>query len=469
MDLTEVKQIYFIGIGGIGMSATAGLAKGSGYDVLGSDSKDLYDPAKKVLDSEDVVFYKGYSEQNIIDSKADLYIVSAGEDLSNPEVKYLETNNIPIHSFPELLAELSKEKLRIVVAGTHGKSTTTALLGHLLQKLDDSSFMAGGVLKDSGTNFHFGAGHYFVFEGDEYKSLYNDPTPKFHYYKPDILVLTNLEFDHPDLFLSLEQMKEEFKLLIENMPDDGLIFYNADDANLVQLVFGTNIASVGFSLKQESAFFVSSVLYSPKTSFDVTFTKPTGEKTVEKYSINLPGEINVYNALAAITTLRTLGFKAEMLSPLLDSFQGLKRRFEFITEKRGITVIDDYAHHPTAVRETLLAARTKYPESRIWAIFEPHTFSRTKATLAELAMSFESADKVLIAEIYPARENLATATINGTEVVKEIGKYHKDAQLVKNKTEAIDIVLKSAKQNDVIIIMAVGNFNTLAEDLINKL
>ena len=186
IDIKNIETIYFIGIGGIAMSATAGIAKDLGFHVLGSDAKSVYAPARDVLDRYDIEYFVGYDKQNIIDNPADIYVLSAGEDQNNPEVAYITAQDLPYVSFSELLYELSKEKLRIVVAGTHGKSTTAGLMGSMLKEIDDSSFMIGAVLQKEQTNFHKGEGHYFVFEGDEYKATFDDPTPKFHFYKPDI-------------------------------------------------------------------------------------------------------------------------------------------------------------------------------------------------------------------------------------------------------------------------------------------
>ena len=175
-----------------------------------------------------------------------MYIASSGEGLDNPEMAYLQEQDIIPHSFSELLASLAQDKLRVVVAGTHGKSTTTGLLGKTLQEADDSSFMTGAILQHDETNFHVGEGHYFVFEGDEYKALYDDPTPKFHQYKADILLLTNLEFDHPDIFSSLEEMQDEFRHLIAFLPTDGLAVYNADDIALTQLMHESDIGQIEY-------------------------------------------------------------------------------------------------------------------------------------------------------------------------------------------------------------------------------
>lgn len=466
-------RIYFIGIGGIAMSAAACVAKSLGYDVLGSDSSAVYPPSETVLKDNHILYFSGYSEGQIAQAKPDLCVVSAGETENNPELAFALKNNLPRVGLAELLYEFSKETLRLVVTGTHGKSTTSAILGHLLKNLDDSSFMVGAVLQNYSSNFHKGSGHYFVFEGDEYKEQFDDPTPKFHYYKPDILVLTNLEYDHPDQFASMEDLEEEFRQLIANMPEDGLIVYNADNAALARLVHESNVSSVSFGLENPADFFARNINFGPEyTDFEVEnkFSKDQVSELLgkaEAYQIQLPGKINVYNALAAIATLRSLGFGRESLILDLLSFSGLKRRFETIGKKNNITVIDDYAHHPTAVKQTLEAAKTRFPNSKIWAVFEPHTFSRTQATLAELVDAFEQADVTLLSEIYPARESVKHQTISSAKVMEAIKAKHPDKKilLVKNKGEALKILKENLKEGDVVVVMAVGSFNRLAYEV----
>lgn len=471
MNLLPQSKIYFIGIGGIAMSATAGIAKQAGFEVVGSDSKQLYDPAKSVLDELEIDYFVGYNAQQLIDAKADIYVASAGEDLSNPEIAYLRENNIEIYSLSQLLYQLSTDHLRVVVTGTHGKSTTTAMLGQALQSIDDSSFMTGAVLTEQKRNFHFGDGHYFVFEGDEYKALYDDPTPKFQQYKPDILVLTNLEFDHPDVFNSLEEIQDELRELMDKMPDDGIVVYNADSSELPKIAHTSNLGQISFGLENKADFMATQIETLPdKTLFTVNRTDPvTKQQTTEQYAINAFGKINVYNALAVISLLRTLGFSYEQVQDGLNNFRGIKRRFEYIGQTQngtGAKVFDDYAHHPTAIRETLATARLRFPESRIWAVFEPHTFSRTQAVLADLAKAFGPADEVLLAEIYPARETKTETSISGQQVVEEISKFHSDVRLVNDKNEALNILQSELQPTDVVIVMAVGSFNTLAKDLI---
>lgn len=464
-------SIYFIGIGGIAMSAAANIARSLGYQVSGSDSKEVYAPAKDVLDEYKITYKTGYSEENVKNNPADLYVLSAGEDLSNPEVKRIVSQNWLRVGLAELLYHFSQNKLRVVVAGTHGKSTTTGLIGHLLKSLDNSSFMAGAVLQNYQSNFYSGDGHYFVFEGDEYKEQFDDPTPKFQYYRPDVLILTNLEYDHPDLFESFEALEQEFRLLIEKMPEDGLIIYNADDPGLTKLVHESNLSSLSFGIENEADFRAEQIQYGPDfTSVEVMnkLSKALSSKFLgqtEQYKTQLPGKINVYNSLGAIAALRALGFQQDQLALDLLSYKGVKRRFEIVGIKNDVTIVDDYAHHPTAVRETLEAARLKYPKVKIWAIFEPHTFSRTKATLPELATAFESADEVLISEIYPAREKASDATIKSKDVAQALGLHHQHIRLVKDKQSALDILKSELKAGDVVIVMAVGSFNRLAYEL----
>ncbi len=470
MNLTNISKIYFIGIGGVGMSAAAGIAKEAGFEVQGSDSKEIYDPAKSVLDNNDIEYTIGYDKENIKTSDAEIFIASAGESESNPEVAYLKDQNIPIYSLSELLYEIAKDNLRIVIAGTHGKSTTTGIFGTVVKQIDNSSFMTGAILLQTSANYHYGTGHYFIFEGDEYKALYDDPTPKFQQYKPDIVVLTNLEFDHPDLFENMEAMTAEFRQMLENMPNDGLVVYNSDSADLEKLIHPFAFGHVSFGIKHAADFQARDIVTDNNgTSFKVIWTKDGEVHATEDYQLQIFGEINVYNALGVIATLRPLGFSRDDIQSGFNLFTGLKRRMEFIGEKNGVKIFDDYAHHPTAVRETLLAARKRFPDSRIWAIFEPHTFSRTVATLDDLSKSFMPANKVLLSEIYPAREQQQDFSINGQQVVEEINKHHSDARLVASKSQALEILENELHSGDVVIIMAVGSFNQLSKELLEKL
>ncbi len=470
MDITQVRTVYFIGIGGIAMSATAGIAKARGFEVSGSDSLEVYEPSKTVLDTFGIPYYTGYKQSQAKDAAADMYIVSAGETEKNPEVAYLISAGIPYYSFSEFLFYLSENNIRIVVTGTHGKSTTSALLGFALEQLDDSSFMIGAVLRNTESNFHAGSGHYFVFEGDEYRAVFDDPTPKFHFYKPDILVLTNLEYDHPDVYASVEEIQSELGYLLENLPDDGIVIYNGDDARLQQLLYQSNRRNFSFGKGTENDFVIQKVAITPThTEFVISNCLDKQSPKQELYYSHLPGGVFAYNAAAAITALRVLGFNPETVSVVLASFLGIKRRFEILGVEKGITVIDDYAHHPTAVASTLHAAREQYPQAHIWAVFEPHTFSRTQALINELSTAFRDADQVLLAPIYSAREHTGAAVVSDDQVLQAIRVHNKTTRLVTSKSQALKIIAGDAKPGDVVIVMAVGSFNRLGPELLAHL
>lgn len=452
------------------MSGAAGLAKQAGFEVSGSDKAEVYDPVAEVLEQNGIDYYRGYDSSHIYPGPSDLFIVSAGEDQTNPEVAALLEHQLSYFSFAELAQSLAADKIRIVVAGTHGKSTTAGMLGHTLRHIDDSSFLVGGVLTNYQSNFYSGEGHYFIFEGDEYRATFDDPTPKFHYYKADIAVLTNLEFDHPDIFRNVEEIKEEFAQLLEALPEDGIFIYSADDHELNDLAFRFNLRNFSYGIDNPADVTLVQARYLPNhTELDVLNNIRKNGGVIECYQTQLKGEINVRNALAAITTLRAIGFEPELVAAYLKTYTGISRRFEMIGEHNNIVVIDDYAHHPTAVAQTLKAARVHFPERRIWAVFEPHTFSRTHATLPELASAFSNADLVLITDIYPARESVKTASISSQEVIDAVRKQHKHARLTHEKNDTLTLLKQEAKPGDLIVVMAVGNFNRLGYELLEAL
>jgi UDP-N-acetylmuramate: L-alanyl-gamma-D-glutamyl-meso-diaminopimelate ligase len=464
-DLDKISKLYFVGIGGIAMSATASLAKLRGFEVLGSDSG-VYEPSLSVLKSQDIHFFQTYDAANVSNSGAEVFVLSSGEDESNPEVAWLLEHGKKIASFPEVLAQLAGDNIRLVVGGTHGKSTTSSWLGHILKNIEDASFMVGAVLTQYNSNFYNGQGNYFVFEGDEYKSLYDDPTPKMKYYKADILILNNLELDHPDMYASLDELKAEFADCIASLPDDGLVIYNADSAELAQTVYPEGKRSFSFGVENKADIQLKTYELKDGETFLTIENKLNPENVKEEtYKIALPGQHNVYNALAVITTLRALGFQPELIEKHLLSFQGIKRRFEKVYDSNDFVVIDDYAHHPTAIRETLRAAKESYPGRKIWAVFEPHTYSRTEVLLPELSESFEFADRVILAPIYSAREKSKNHSVTSEQVLEQVSLHSPSTRLVKDLTEALQLLDTEIEPGDVVVIMSVGSFNRLAYEL----
>jgi UDP-N-acetylmuramate--L-alanine ligase len=463
MNWDQIKKIHFVGIGGAGMSAVAGLASNRGFKVSGSDSTEIYNPTKSVLDQYGIDYQIGYDEGNIVSAAPDLVVATAAVDESNPEITKALELNIPIISFPEVLGHLTNDKKRIVVVGTHGKGTTSGMIAYALKELTDSSFFVGGVLSNLNTNFYFGKGEYFVLEGDEYKSANNNLRPKFSYYNPDLLLINNIEFDHPDLYPDLESFKKPFRELVASMGEDKLIVYNADDKNVLEVIEHGKARKIGFTFKayQSGSEYSASYHQSSEISEIEVDLKQKRHAHVQTF---LPGMIYAYNTLAALSVLSELGLSVEQTAPFLEQYKGLKRRFELVTDK-PFPIIDDYAHHPTAVKSTLETMRAKYPDKRIVCFFEPHTYSRTKQTLPELEHAFDSADVVYISEVYPAREQKFPESIKGVEVVSAVSKHRLDVHFVENKGDALAKYKAAFQQNDVVVVMAVGSFNTLAYDL----
>ncbi len=432
IDIKKIKKIYFVGIGGIGMSAAAGIAAAQGFEVSGSDSKDIYDPSKSVLDKAGIKYFIGYDQGNF--TGADLVVATAAEDFGNPEIAKASALAVPVIGYPELLAELAAQKKQIVVVGTHGKGTTSGLIGYALKNLEDSGFFIGAVLTDLNTNFYWGRGPNFVIEGDEYKSEANNLTAKFMYYDPDILLINNIEFDHPDIYAGISEFKKPFADLVRKLKPNATVVYNQDDSNAVEIANLFAGKKIGFTARPDPEF-------------------------------KLPGLAYAYDYSGALCVLQQLGYEYDQLKKIVSQYSGVKRRYEIVYD-RDITIIDDYAHHPTAVKQTLEATREKYPKRRIVCFFEPHTYSRTKATLKQLAASFGSADLVYIAEVYPAREIKGNNSITGMDVVSEIAENGQHAVYVADKQDALAKYI--AQAGDVVIVMAVGSFNTLVYDLIRR-
>lgn len=460
MDLSTVKKIYFIGIGGIGMSATAGLAKEQGFEVLGSDAKEVYPPSRNVLEKHKIQVFLGFDRDNIRRNPADLYVVSAGEDESNPEVAEVQSQGGQLVSFPEVLRELSRNKTRIVVSGTHGKSTVSGWLGFALKNLDDSSFMVGAVLKNLDDNFYSGKGKYIVFEGDEYKSLFWDNTPKMHFYDADVLIVNNLELDHPDMFSDLSAVKAEFRKLVDNVPDTGVVIYNADSENVCDVIKHAKCKLVSFGKSSDADFRLLANL--DNLNEVVISEKETNSREI--FQPLLFGDFNYYNMTAVVASLRLLGFEYAEFKKHVQDFTGVKRRFDILLES-PVTVVNDYAHHATAVLETLKATRQRYGQQKIWAVFEPHTFSRTAVTVTALETAFAPADQVLLAPIYGAREKENHTNVTSEDLLNRLKLHHRNVEMVASATEAKELLEKQVKVGDVVVVMAVGSFSLLAKDL----
>ncbi len=464
MNLESIKKIHFIGIGGIGMSALAGIAKELGFEVSGSDSADIYPPASEALEKYGIKYQVPYKKENL--KEPDLVVIGGAISKDNPEVLAAQKEKIEIVSFPEFLYKISKDKYRIVVTGTHGKTTVSAMIAWILKEAGENpSFFIGGVLKNLGINSSVGKGKYLVAEGDEYFTSVFDRTPKFLHYHPHFGVITSMEMDHFDVYKNFEGLKAAFQKFVVQIPANGYFSFNAEDKNLETLsVKGKKIS---FGLKKGDYQAKNITFQGIGSTFEVEF----GGGLIGEFQLQVPGVLNIQNALAAISVAYTIGIDMEKIRGALFSFKGVSRRFEIKGKKKGIIVVDDYAHHPTAIEATIDAARAQFPKKRIWAIFEPHTFTRTRETLSKLAMVFNKADIAVIPDIYGARETGTEAEklINSQEVVAAIKKNQPNTFYLPTKEKVLEYVLGEARKNDIIIVMAVGSFNKLADEILEKL
>jgi UDP-N-acetylmuramate--alanine ligase len=360
------------------------------------------------------------------------------------------------------------DKKGIAIAGTHGKTTTTAMTAWVLSELGrDPSFIIGGVSNDLGVNAHAGKGNAFVIEADEYDNM-------FLGLKPQIEVVTSLEHDHPDIFPTLEAMYASFEKFVDLLPDDGTLIVCADDAGATALIphvrkKGINI--VAYYIQNEktisSPYWVMAreVKANKRGGFDFVVSSnlgTAGSNSVE-ISLQVPGKHNVRNALAVIAIVELLGLSKEKAATALGKFTGTGRRFQLRGEANGISIFDDYAHHPTEIQATLAGARARYPERRIWAVWQPHTYSRTQTLFLEFARAFKDADEVIVTEVYAAREPKQDFT--SAEVVSAMP--HMAARYIETLPEVTSYLLRNLKPNDVVIVMSAGDADQISTDLVN--
>lgn len=460
-----MKHIHLIGIGGSGLSAIARLLLESGYRVSGSDR--ALSPFAVDLQNAGVPVFIGHDAKNI--AGADEVIRSSAIPDDNPEVQAARAAGIPVYKRADFLGSLMADKTGIAIAGTHGKTTTTAMIAWTLYKLNrDPSFIVGGTLNDLKTNARAGKGPFFVIEADEYDRM-------FLGLKPQIEVVTNLEHDHPDCYPTFEDMYAAFKQFADLLPADGTLIVCSENKNAMSLLSrargkGLNVAS--YSLQTEmtinSPQWIQAREAKPNARGGYDFSAVTnlsGAVSFVRVSLQVPGEHNVRNALAALAVMATLGLPLQEAADALGEFSGTGRRFEVRGEVKGVTVIDDYAHHPTEIKATLSAARARYPRRRIWAVWQPHTYSRTQALFFEFSRAFEQADEVLVTEIYASRE--AKRDFSSAEVASAMP--HPSARYSGSVEETADYLLKNLKPGDVLIVMSAGDADQISAKILENL
>ncbi len=464
-----MKKIHLIGIGGTAMATLAALLKRKGYDVRGSDVN-VYPPMSTFLAEERIETLAGYCAEHIT-SDLDLVVVGNAVSRGNPEVEEVLDRKIRHCSLPEAVREHFLWAARsVVIAGTHGKTTTTAMAAWLLTSAGrDPSMLVGGIAAnfgDEGSSYRIGQGREFVIEGDEYDSAFFDKTAKFLKYLPDIAVIGNIEFDHADIYADLDQIRLAFRRLVNLVPGRGLLLLGSDSPEAAAMRAHARSPVQTFGLTEEADWYGYDLRV---TSSGTSFGVRVDGRTFGRFDVPLLGAHNVRNALAAIAVGRAVGLGAQAMIDGLAQFKGVKRRLEALGTVAGVTVYDDFAHHPTAIAETLAALRAAYPDGRVRAVFEPRSASSCRKIFQQaFADSFRAADDVIIAAVF--RSNLPEAErLSVEQLVADIEASGTRARYVPTVEEIVNILVRERSDGDQVVLMSNGGFGGIHGKLLDAL
>lgn len=451
------------------MATLACLLRSRGHHVGGSD-QNVYPPMSEFLEREGIPALSGYSADHITDD-LDLVVVGNAISRGNPELEAVMDRRIRYCSLPEAVRdEFLWRQEAVVVAGTHGKTTTTSLTGWLLTSGGlDPTVLVGGIalnLGDEGSSYRVGQGRPFVIEGDEYDSAFFDKSAKFLKYLPKIAVINNVEFDHADIYPDFDAVRLAFRRLVNLVPRSGLLLVGADDAETRTIAAGALSSVETFGLAEDATWRAGEMsVRDGITRFQVSREgRPFG-----RFASPLLGTHNVRNALAAIAVGARLGLTPGAMAEGLRTFRGIKRRLEITGVAGGVTVIDDFAHHPTAVRETLAALRSGYPDRRVWAVFEPRSASSCRRVFQRaFAEAFTGADEVVVASVF--RSSLPPdERLSAEELVADISAGGQHARYVPEVDGIIDTIVREHRAGDVVVLMSNGGFGGIHRRLVQAL
>ncbi len=455
-----MKSVHFIGIGGTGLSAIAHILLERGYTVSGSDR--ALSPLARELAGLGARLYEGHASSNI--AGAGLVIRSSAIPDDNPEVQAALAAGIPVVKRSDFLAELVGEQECLAVAGTHGKTTTTAMLAWALTRMgQDPSYIIGGVPHNLGQNAHAGRGRHFVIEADEYDLMFLGLAPK-------AAIVTIVEHDHPDFFPTPAEYQAAFTAFTRRLLPGGWLFASQDDPAAAALAGAASagVRTFTYGLDEKAIYSAREVAANHLGGMDFTlwFDSPgTGLTPLVLVSLQVPGEHNVRNAAAVLALLHQLRLPLDQAAEALREYSGTGRRFDLRGEASGVIIINDYAHHPTEIRTTLAAARQRYPDRRIWAVWQPHTYSRTQALLEAFAAAFKDADRVIVTEIYAAREH--NTAFSSLQVVQRMD--HPGACFSPTLANTAQILLSSVQPGDVVLVLSAGDADQVSEQVFNEL
>ena len=471
IDSAEQKHIHVIGIAGSAMAPLAGMLREHGFRVTGSDAG-VYPPASTLLDSLGIAYNSSFDAANLTPTP-NLVIVGNIIARGNSELEEVLERKIPYRSMPEILEEVFLPgKHSIVVSGTHGKTTTTAMLAWIFHSAGKQpTFLVGGIAENFGKSYGLGSGPESILEGDEYETAFWDRGPKFFHYHPDDLIITALEYDHADIYADFDVYQLAFKRLVNLVPRSGRV-----------ILWGDTQTS-GPALRQAAAkAFCPVITYGFSAENDWVASEPTFDgdhmkfgvtrqgKVFGEFSLAASGRHNVLNALAAIIVAQGRGISVESLQESLASFRSVRRRLDVKGEHHGVLVVDDFAHHPTAVRATIEAARGRWPDRRLWAILEPRSNSmRRKIFQESLPQALALADRVALGGVFRAQQLGDENRLDPETVAASVRALGKEASVVSGGEGMADFLVANAKPNDLLLIMSNGSFDGLCEKLLTKL
>ena len=457
IDFTHPGKIHFIGIGGISMSGFAELLHSMGFTITGSDWHES--KITKHLESLGIQVVYGQKEENIT-KDIDLVVYTAAVKKTNPEYQAAEKLNLPLMERAVMVGQVMKNySSAIAIAGTHGKTTTTSIASHIFLAANlDPTISVGGILEAIGGNIRIGHSKHFITEACEY-------TNSFLHFLPTVGMILNIEEDHMDFFHDLADIRHSFHLFAKRIPEHGTLIINADIENYEEITEGLSCRVITYGLENKDADFTAENI----TYNDLgcgTFDAVVHGETKGHFHLSVVGRHNVSNTLACLALASLYGIDDGTVQKALTTFHGADRRFEYKGEKNGFTIIDDYAHHPTEIRATLTAAKN-YPHKTLWCAFQPHTYTRTRAFLKDFASALSLADKVILADIYAAREK-DPGDISSADLARELEKLGKEVHYLRSFDEIEKFILKNLVNGDLLITMGAGNIVEIGENLLNN-
>jgi UDP-N-acetylmuramate: L-alanyl-gamma-D-glutamyl-meso-diaminopimelate ligase len=466
------RKIYLIGICGTAMASLAGMLQKRGLEVAGSD-ENVYPPMSTYLRDLGIPILEGYTREHLETFRPDLVVVGNAAPRTNPEVEAVLEMDLPYTSMPEAIYDLFiRGRHSIVVTGTHGKTSTTSLMAWLLESAGrDPGFVVGGIPVNFGRNFKLGEGEHFVIEGDEYNTAFFDRGPKFLHYKADSLIINNIEFDHADIYDDLGQIIDAFRQAVRALAPEDRVIANGDDANVELLRSDSRADWITFGFGESCQVRAKDVTFTPEGArFSVEWD---GEEWA-RFATTLSGRHNVANAMADLVVGRLLGLGVSELREGLSTFRGIRRRMEVRGVESGVTVVDDFAHHPTAIATTLAGARESYPGRRIWALYEPRSISSARKEFEQdYKQAFRSADRVIFARVFHKQRFEERYGIDRMmsvdEILSDLSAHGVEARQIEDFDDIARTVGREAEEGDVVIVMSSGAFGGVHEKILDEL